>query len=75
MSNDPGLALRTLSKKLSKNMVGKWENTGNIIFSFFHYVFYPFQNKFQISVTFDLSSANALNFNHSKFFFSLDHSS
>ena len=33
------------------------------MFSFFHIVFYPSQNKFHFSATFALSSANAFNLN------------
>ena len=53
----------TLKKKALENIVGKGENAGNQHFLLLPPCFLPLSK--QISVTFILSSANALNLDHS----------
>ena len=55
------LLLTTLRKKPSENIVGQGENAVNQCFLLFQQRFLPFKKKiYKLSVTFILSSANAL---------------
>ena len=59
---------KALKEKPFENIVGKEENAGNQHFLLFPQCFYPMKYNLNVSVTFNLSSAKALNLGKPKIF-------